>query len=179
MFESENIPLSKDNNNCYKDQKLLLRSYLKPGDIGWIVERHGILYYEQYGFDTSFEKLVMKITSDFFTNYDSEYEKFWIAEYKSKNVGFILLSRYSDSVAKLRLLFVEKEARGRGVGSQLIDNCVEFAKSKGYSKVLLWTVHVLEDAAKLYETKGFQLIEQEASSIFGLELTAQTYQLLL
>jgi len=178
MFKSiDNSVVNNGFDSSYDE--IVMRSELKPGDMGWIIERNAIVYYEEYGWNVNFEKLVLKIVSEYFTNFDSDYEKFWFAEYQSKNVGFVCLTRESDSVAKSRLLFIEKNFRRRGIGEQLIDKCIEFAKSKNYSKVHLWTNDVLTDAAKLYCKKGFKLIEEEKHCMFGPQLIAQIYELIL
>ena len=158
-------------------QPYLLRTH-QPGDIGWIVYRHGVLYSKEYRYDERFEALVAEIVAEFVKNFDSRRERCWIAEMNGERVGSVMLVRKSDSVAKLRLLLVEPSARGSGIGRRLVEECVRFAKQAGYRKILLWTQSELKAARKIYEKSGFHLIEEEPHESWGrIDLVAETWEL--
>lgn len=152
---------------------------VRPGDLGWIVHRHGALYAEEHGYDASFEALVAEIAARFVREFDPAHERGWVAEVDGEIVGSVLLVRKSARVAKLRLLLVEPHARGRGIGRRLVAACIEFARAAGYRQITLWTQSTLTAARHVYEQAGFRLTHEEAHKSFGRDLVAQTWELAL
>src|SRR5499425_3150949 len=138
----------------------LLRPH-QPGDMGWIVHRQGILYAEEYGWDETYEALAAEIVAQFIRNYDSKRERCWIAEKDGARVGAVFVAKASDEIAKLRLLHVEQEARGLGIGKRLVEQCVRFARQAGYQKMTLWTQSILHAARHIYKQVGFQVVREE------------------
>ncbi|MGE5654380.1 MAG: GNAT family N-acetyltransferase, partial [Bacillota bacterium] len=126
----------------------------RPGDLGWVVQQHGALYAQEYGWDVQFEGLVAETVSDFIKNYDPERERCWIAEMDGENVGAIFLVKHTDDTAKLRMFIVHPKARGLGIGKQLVQECLHFAKQAGYGRVSLWTMNVLSAARHIYQRAG-------------------------
>jgi len=161
-----------------------MKSYLlrqhRPGDMGWVVWRHGLLYSQEYGYDERFEALVAEIVAEFVGKLDPAREHCWIAERDGENVGSVFLVRKSQTVAKLRLLLVEPSARGLGIGKQLVSECVRFAHRARYKKILLWTQSELAAARGIYQNAGFKLVGQEKHDSWSRKgLVAETWELKL
>ncbi len=149
----------------------------RGGDMGWIVSRHGALYGEDYGWDERLEALTAEIVAAFVRNYDAKRERCWIAERDGENVGSVLLVKESEQVARLRLLLVEPQARGLGIGARLVEECVRFARDAGYGKITLWTHSVLTAARHIYEQAGFKLVRSWKHNEFGKELVGENWDL--
>jgi DNA-binding MarR family transcriptional regulator/N-acetylglutamate synthase-like GNAT family acetyltransferase len=160
------------------NESYLLRTH-RPGDIGWVVGRHGAIYAEEYGWDESFEAVVAEIAAKFLRRYDVKREHCWIAERDGVNVGSVFLVKQSNTIAKLRLLLVEPNARGLGIGGRLVEECVGFARRAGYRKVTLWTQSVLVAARRIYERAGFRLVREEPHRSFGHDLVGEHWELKL
>jgi DNA-binding MarR family transcriptional regulator/GNAT superfamily N-acetyltransferase len=173
--------LSVEQSKSASTTRFILRPH-RPGDMGWVVQRHGTLYAQEYGWDERFEALVARIVADFVDHFDARRERCWIAERNDEAVGCVFLVKHPDSpevMAKLRLLLVEPSARGFGIGKRLVRECTLFASAAGYRKIDLWTNSVLDAARHLYQEEGYRLIKQEAHQSFGKSLVGETWELAL
>jgi DNA-binding MarR family transcriptional regulator/GNAT superfamily N-acetyltransferase len=155
------------------------RAYLlrppRPGDLGWVVHRHGAVYAAEYGFDETFEHLVARIVADYAGGRDPDREAAWIAEVDGAPAGCVFCVRKDDKTAQLRLLLVEPSARGLGMGARLVDECLRFARSAGYERIMLWTQDCLTAARHVYQRAGFELAEEGGHHSFGQDLTEQIW----
>ncbi|WP_409493466.1 GNAT family N-acetyltransferase [Amycolatopsis sp. cmx-11-12] len=159
------------------DPTLVLRPP-RPGDFGWVVHRHGVLYSREYGWDERFEALVARVVADYVDKRGEPRQAGWIAELDGERVGSVFCMPAEDgTTAKLRMLLLEPAARGRGVGKRLVTECVEFARASGYQAMELWTVSLLDAARAIYQKAGFELASEETIAGFGYELTGQTWRL--
>jgi DNA-binding MarR family transcriptional regulator/GNAT superfamily N-acetyltransferase len=158
-----------------KPAAFLLRSH-RPGDIGWVISSQAKAYAEEYGWDISYEALVAEICAQFIRNYDASREHCWIAEAGGEPLGSIFLVKGSNDVAKLRLLLVEKKARGLGVGRALVEQCIRAAREKGYKEMTLWTQSILVAARGIYQAAGFRCVKQEPHHNFGVDLVGETWE---
>jgi len=158
----------------------------RPGDIGVVVSRHGALYAEEYGWDETFEGLVAEIAGAFLKGFDHRRERCWIAEREGQVVGSVFLVKGPDMLsqepnagrtAQLRLLYVEPSARRLGIGARLVEECRLFARSAGYTRIVLWTNSVLTSARRIYETAGYRLVKSEPHRSFGQDLVGETWEL--
>jgi DNA-binding MarR family transcriptional regulator/GNAT superfamily N-acetyltransferase len=174
MTTIESILITDDS----RTSPVVLRPH-RTGDMGWIVHREGLTYAEEFGWDETFEALVARIVADFITNFEPKRERCWIAEIGGEAVGHIFLVKHPErpDTAKLRLLFVEPSARGKGVGNILVDECVRFARACGYGTITLWTQSILKAAHHIYQRAGFRLVKEEPHHSFGKDLVGQTWEL--
>lgn len=159
-------------------EPIVLRPH-QTGDIGWIAHRQGLLYAQEHGWDESFEALVAEIAAKFVRGFDPKHERCWVAEQGGRIVGAVFVVRKSARVAQLRLLYVEPAARGQGLGGRLVDECIAFARARGYRTLMLWTNDVLHAARRLYQARGFELGKQQRHRSFGKALVGQTWTLAL
>jgi len=156
----------------------ILRNH-RPGDMGWVVQQHGLLYTREFDWDISFEGMVAGIVAQFLKNFDPAWERCWIAEIDGAQVGSVFLVRQSDEIAKIRLLLVDPAGRGIGLGKRLVDECIAFARQCGYAKITLWTQSMLLPARGIYESAGFVHVASEPHRSFGQDLIGETWELKL
>ena len=169
-----------------RSRPVLLRPH-RPGDMGWVISRHGALYADEYAFDVGFEALVARIAADFLERFDAKREACWIAERDGANVGSVFLVQARDEtthapidgVAQLRMLLIEPSARGFGLGERLVDECQRFARRAGYRKIMLWTNAILLAARGIYAKQGYVLVKSETHHSFGHELVGEIWELTL
>ena len=176
MAEIEGLLRAKPESGAGSGPGFVVRTH-GPGDIGWVVARHGELYAQEQGWDASFEGLVAEIAGKFLTKFDPKWERCWIAQDEDQRLGCVFLVRQSARVAKLRLLLVEPAARGMGVGTTLVKECLAFARECGYGKVVLWTQAHLASAHKIYVGEGFKLVREEKHTSWGKEMVGQYWEL--
>ena len=150
-----------------------------PGDMGWVVQQHGEIYWREYGWDSRFEALVADIAAQFLRKFQPEWEKAWIAELDGERVGSVFVVRKSPTTAQLRMLILAPKARGLGLGARLTDECLAFARAKGYKKMVLWTNSCLTAARSIYTQRGFRLTKSEPYDGFGQQLVGETWELKL
>lgn len=158
--------------------QVVLRNW-RPGDMDWVVQQHGKVYAREYGWNAEFEALVADIVAQFVRKHQADFERCWIAELSGERVGSAFVVRKSKTVAQLRLLVLAPQARGLGLGARLTDECITFARSKGYRKMVLWTNSCLGAARGIYARRGFQLVKSEPYRGFGQDLIGETWELKL
>lgn len=151
----------------------------QPGDLGWVVQQHGEVYAREYGFNAEFEALVADLVAGYVRKHQPEWERCWIAELAGERVGAVFVVRKSKTVAQLRMLILSPAARGHGIGARLTDECLLFARAKGYRKMMLWTNSCLTAARAIYAQRGFQLTKSEAYTGFGQPLVSEIWELRL
>ena len=149
----------------------------KPGDLGWIIQRHAQIYLDEYGWGENFESVCADIVADFARKHDPAYERCWIAEMNGQNAGSVFLVKEADGVARLRLLLVDPAARGHGLGWRLTEECLAFARQCGYRRVVLWTHEILTAARQIYTRAGFKLVKSEAMRNFGQDVVSEHWEL--
>jgi GNAT superfamily N-acetyltransferase len=147
--------------------------------MGWVVHRHGALYEEEYGWGVRFEGLVAEIAARFVAHFDPQHERCWIAELDGEPAGSVFVVKVNKTTAQLRLLLVEPRARGRGLGKRLVQECIAFAREKGYRKLVLWTQSGLVAARGIYKSCGFELSKTETHASFGVKLAGEYWELVL
>ncbi|HWK72327.1 MAG TPA: helix-turn-helix domain-containing GNAT family N-acetyltransferase [Burkholderiaceae bacterium] len=157
-------------------QPYLIRS-LQPGDIGAIARQQGLLYHREYGWDIRFEALVAEILAHFVASFDPDRERAWVVEKDGEVIGSVFVVKESETVAKLRLLYVDQAARGLGLGRRLVQECIDFARSRQYRTLTLWTNDVLASARRIYQAAGFRLVQEEPHHSFGKDLVGQNWDL--
>jgi len=160
----------------YQREDISMRG-LEPGDLGWVVERHGAIYADEFGWNTDFEALVAHIVADYHDQHRVGRDNAWIATVDNARAGCVFCVERDASTAQLRILLVEPWARGLGIGARLVDECIAFARAAGYSSMMLWTNDVLVAARRIYQTAGFELSEEERHHSFGHDLVGQNWNL--
>jgi DNA-binding MarR family transcriptional regulator/GNAT superfamily N-acetyltransferase len=158
-----------------KPAAFMLRSH-RVGDMGWVISKQAAAYAADYNWDISYEALIAEICAQFIKNYDPAREHCWIAEAGGEPIGSVFLVKATDEIAKLRLLQVEKKARGLGVGRALVEQCIQGARERGYSRMTLWTQSILVAARGIYQSAGFKLVKEEKHHSFGADLIGETWE---
>jgi GNAT superfamily N-acetyltransferase len=158
-------------------RQVVIRRLGSPGDLGWVVMAHGEVYAAEFGWDTTFEALVARIVADYSNSTSAQPQAAWIAEVDGRRAGCVFCVPAEETTAQLRILLVEPTARGEGLGGRLVDECIGFARVAGYTTMKLWTNDPLVAAAKVYRSRGFRLVEEEAHHSFGVDLVGQVYEL--
>jgi GNAT superfamily N-acetyltransferase len=148
----------------------------RPGDMGWVIHRHGVIYHAEYGWDASFEAMVARVAAEFIEGFDGRCERCFIAERDGRILGSAFVVKKTDEVAKLRLVYVEASERGTGLGRQLVEACLTFAREAGYRRMSLWTNDVLLPARALYVRLGFTMTHQDPYRAFGRDLVGETWE---
>lgn len=159
------------------DSHAAVRRLGRPGDLGWVVQAHGEVYAEQFGWDRTFEALVARIVADYATDHDPAREAAWIAELDHERVGCVFCVRADDALARLRILLVHPRARGHGIGERLVTTCLAFARDAGYERMTLWTNDVLGSARRIYQAHGFTIVDEHPHHSFGHDLVGQDWVL--
>ncbi len=161
------------------NQGIIIRSEIKPGDVGSIIHMHGKLYAQEHGFNLTFEAYVAGPLSEFIKDFNPANERLWMVEKENEVVGSIAIVKFSDEQAQLRWLLLHPDVRGRGIGKKLVEDAIAFARKCGYSSIFLWTVDILPQAAHIYRSYGFKITEEKRNPVWGLEMTEQKYELKL
>lgn len=162
----------------HSGERFTIRTH-REGDIGWVIWRHGVLYAREYGWGPRFESLVAEIGARFLRDFDADRERCWIAEKDGRSVGSVFLVKKTESTAQLRLLLVEPDARGLGIGERLVDECISFARAAGYQTITLWTQANLDAAQHIYRKAGFCIVSEETHHTFGEPAQGRTWELAL
>jgi DNA-binding MarR family transcriptional regulator/GNAT superfamily N-acetyltransferase len=184
-------PLSTDQRRLLGDSMTVITKLVDPpggdptvvirdlanGDLGWVIERHGEIYADEYGWSIEFEGLVARIVADFWATRRPARERAWIAEVDGVRAGCVFCVERDPDCAQLRILLVEPWARGLGIGARLVDDCIAFARRAGYPRIVLWTNDVLVSARRIYEAAGFRLVDEEPHHSFGDDLVGQNWEL--
>jgi DNA-binding MarR family transcriptional regulator/GNAT superfamily N-acetyltransferase len=178
MQTIEKLLAPEDQPGSVAKASYLLRPH-QSGDMGWVVHRQGLLYAQEYGYDERFEALAAEIVAKFIQHYDAKRERCWIAEKDGEVAGSVFVTAKSKTTAKLRLLYVEPAARGLGIGSRLVNECIRFARHAGYKKMVLWTQSELDAARHIYKRSGFRVVEKKRHHSFSKDLVAETWELSL
>ncbi|MEQ1585396.1 MAG: GNAT family N-acetyltransferase [Cyclobacteriaceae bacterium] len=158
---------------------ITIRTEMRPGDLGYVIHRHGSLYSEEHNYGISFEAYIADGMHEFYKNYNPESDRVWICEHQGKIIGFLLLMHREQNAAQLRYFLLEPDYRGIGLGKKLMSLYIEFLLKCGYSSSYLWTTHELLAAASLYTRHGFKLTDQKSSTAFGKLLTEHRYDLVI
>jgi GNAT superfamily N-acetyltransferase len=169
------VPATVEQGSSSTTDRVSIRPLGAPGDLGWVVQRHGEVYAAEFGWDTSFEALVARIVGDYAAAHDPLREAAWVAEVDGERAGCVFCVAADEATAKLRILLVDPRARGLGVGGRLVSTCVDFAAGAGYRRLTLWTNDVLVAARRIYAAQGFELVDRDPHHSFGVDLVGETW----